>query len=180
MRAIFSGRTDSVVEIAGDTMRMIIAVAGVAVFLGASSCLSQAPARGALAHRFVGTWRLASFQGDSITRSLGASSNRSGVIYYDATGHMAVQIQQDRSRPSWPQSQLPTSQQAIDAVSTYTAYYGTYSVDEKARTVTHHREGALNLDLVDYVRRFEFDGNDRLTLTPVDRPGLRLVWERLK
>ena len=73
-----------------------------------------------------------------------------------------------------------TAEQALDVVTGYAAYFGTYSVNEKAQTVTHHREGALNLDVVDYVRRYEFDGNGRLILVPVERPGNRLVWERVK
>ena len=62
----------------------------------------------------------------------------------------------------------------------YVAYFGTWSIDEQAGTVTHHREGALNFDVVDYVRRYSFDGKDHLTLAPVDRPGLSLLWERVK
>jgi hypothetical protein len=99
---------------------------------------------------------------------------------YDATGNMAVQIQPDRRRPSWPQKQLPTAQQALDAVNGYAAYFGTYIVNEKDHTVTHHREGALNFDFVDYVRKYEFQGSDRLVLLPVDRLENRLVWERVK
>ena len=128
--------------------------------------------------RFIGNWRLVSIQGDSVSaRNRGARPT--GYIYYDGTGHMAVQIQPDRKRPSWPGGQAPTPDQLAEAARGYTAYFGTWTVDEKAKTVTHHREGALNLDVVDYVRRYTFDG-DRLTLAPVDRPGLELVWERVK
>ena len=97
---------------------------------------------------------------------------------YDGTGHMAVQIQPDRKRPSWS-GRAGTPDELADAARGYTAYFGTWTVDEKARTVTHHREGALNLDVVDYVRNYTFNG-DRLTLAPVDRPGLSLLWERVK
>jgi hypothetical protein len=127
--------------------------------------------------RFVGTWRLVSIQGDSGTINRGRSPT--GYIYYDATGHMGVQIQPDRKRASW-RGRTPTAEEALDAARGYTAYFGTWSVDEKAGTVTHHREGALNLDVVDYVRRFIFDGNDRLTLIPVDIAGYSLLWERVK
>ena len=102
-----------------------------------------------------------------------------GLLIYDATGHMAAQIQPDRRRVSWPRVQRPTAEQALDAITGYTAYFGTYVVDEKARTITHHREGALNFDAVDYVRRYEFDSTGRLILVPVDRAETRLVWERV-
>ena len=160
-------------------MRRIIAVAVVALV-----CASNAPAHAqrsaeratAAPRRFIGTWRLVLYQADSAGHILNRGAHPTGLLYYDATGHMAAQIQPDRRRPSWPQTALPTAQQALEAVTGYAAYFGTYIVDEKARTVTHHQQGALDLDVVDYVLGYEFDGNDRLILLPVGRPRLRLVW----
>src|SRR5690242_20155199 len=87
---------------------------------------------------FVGSWRLVSIDTDSTTATrLGA--HPTGIIIYDQTNHMAVQIQPDRRRPSWP-SRVPTAAEALDAVVGYVAYFGTYVVDERASTVTHHRE----------------------------------------
>ena len=128
--------------------------------------------------RFIGTWRLVSIQGDSLSH-LARGDHPTGYIYYDATGHMAVQIQPDRKRPSWSSTKSLSGEEAVEALTGYTAYFGTYTVDPGARTVTHHREGALNLDVVDYVRRYQFEGADRIALMPVDRPGYRLVWERV-
>ena len=141
--------------------------------------LSARQAEGQAARRFVGTWRLVTLESDSANR-LNRGAQPTGMIYYDATGHMAAQIQPDRRRPSWSRTQVLTPELAMDALSGYVAYFGTYTVDERARTVTHHREGALNFDTIDYVRSFEFDGKDRLILRPVDLPGTRLVWERIK
>ena len=148
-----------------------------------ASSLTRPPSLKPPAHvpaQFVGTWRLVSFQGDSFSQRLKRGAHPTGYLYYDATGHMAAQIQPDRKRASWSQTQLPTPEQALDAVTGYAAYFGTFTVDEHAHTVTHHREGALNLDFVDYVRRYEFAGADRLILVPVDRPGNRLVWDRVR
>jgi hypothetical protein len=104
---------------------------------------------------------------------------------------MAAQIMPDRARRKFtglpspvfagPQ---PTADEALDAIFGYTAYFGTYSIDERARTVTHRRLG--NLDpgaLGDFVRRYEFATEDRLILTPLDSANLRTVRvtvERLK
>ena len=126
--------------------------------------------------QFLGTWRLVSINGDT-TGARNRGSRPTGYIYYDA-GHMAVQIQPDRKRPSWS-GRAATPDELSEAARGYIAYFGTWSVDEQARTVTHHREGALNLDVVDYVRAYAFDGN-RLSLAPVDRPGLVLIWERVR
>ena len=131
------------------------------------------------AAKLIGTWRLVAFTSDSASMAM-RGAKPTGLLIYDATGHMAAQIAPDRRRPSWPQKQLPTPQQALDAVTGYAAYFGTYKVDAKSHMVTHHREGALNLDLVDYVRKYEFQGTDRLVLLPAERPENRLVWERVK
>ena len=128
---------------------------------------------------FLGTWRLASFESDERTMA-SEGAHPIGMLMYDATGHMAGQIQPDRPRASWPPEQLPTPQQALDAVNGYWAYFGTYAVNERAKTVTHHREAALNFDAVEYVRRYEFQGRDRLVLVPVESAESRLVWERVR
>jgi hypothetical protein len=104
------------------------------------------------------------------------------MIHYDATGHMAVQIVPDRRRPPFS-GVYPTPEEAQAAVTGYTAYFGTYRIDEHARTVTHHREGNINSGgLGDFVRRYEFLADDRLALRPVEseNPIGRLVWERVK
>ncbi len=129
--------------------------------------------------RFIGTWRLVSIRVNDSADARNRGPRPTGYIYYDATGHMAVQIQPNRKRASW-HGRTPTAEEALDAARGYTAYFGTWRVDERAGTITHHREGALNLDVVDYVRRYTFEGNDRLILEPVDRPGVTLLWERVK
>ena len=154
-----------------------LAVGLVACALPHGSLLAQQGA--SVPAQFIGTWRLVSLSGDSATL-LRVGRNPTGLIVYDGSNHMAVQIQPDRQRTSWSPSRSPTASEALDAVVGYVAYFGTYAVDTRSQTVTHHREGALNLDAVDYVRRYEFLPNGRLALTPVDRPGVRLVWERVK
>jgi hypothetical protein len=103
------------------------------------------------------------------------------MIGYDSTGHMAVQIMPDRSRPKFAGS-APTPEEAKSALTGYIAYFGTFTVDEKARTVTHHREGSLTPGMIgtDLVRRYEFDPNDQLILTPVEALAGHLTWERIK
>ena len=75
---------------------------------------------------------------------------------------------------------------------TFFAYYGTYSVDPAARTVTHHVQGSLRPSWVgtDQLRSFELLDNDRMALTVVlgdaassdtNFPGSNiLMWERLR
>lgn len=103
-----------------------------------------------------------------------------GLIYYDRTGHMAAQIMPDRAHPKWAASE-PTCDEAKAALAGYTAYFGTYTVDERARTVTHHRIGNIAPGRpVDRVRRYEFVSRDRLILTPAEAPNTHLTWERIR
>ena len=88
------------------------------------------------AKRFIGTWQLI-----SITTAGQNDPNRgshpTGLIYYDGTGHMAVQIMPDRPRPKYAGSE-PTPDEAKAAITGYTAYFGTYTIDEAAHTVQNH------------------------------------------
>ena len=104
-------------------------------------------------------------------------------MYYDSLGNMAAQVMPNRSRPKYAGVQ-PTPEEAKEAITGYLAYFGTYTVDERAQTVTHKRIGNINPGGVgDFVRRYEFLTDDRLALVPQERTDLRavrLTWERLK
>ena len=131
----------------------------------------QSAAASDIQKRFIGSWRLVSIEGPP---NPNRGARPSGLIYYDASGHMAAQIAPGRQRPTWTGS--PTPEQAKDAIMGYTAYFGTYTVDERAELVTHHREGTLVPGEVDFVRKYEFVAGDRLILTPVGGTT-RLTWE---
>ena len=157
-------------------------VASVAVSLFICSAIASGvhpatPKHAASESSFVGTWRLVSFTGAGQQ-----GAHPTGGIYYDSTGHVAAQIAPDRARPSWPANALPSPEQAKDAVTGYVAYFGTYEVDRSAGTVTHHREGALNMFAVDLVRKYAFSSDGRLILTPLEKEnaGFQLVWERVR
>lgn len=130
------------------------------------------------AKRFIGTWRLISITSAG-QEDQGRGSHPIGLIYYDGTGHMAVQIMPDRLRPKYAGTE-PTPDEAKAAITGYTAYFGTYTIDEEARTVTHHRIGNINPGgLGDFVRRYEFAAGDRLILRPIESTN-ELTWERVK
>jgi Lipocalin-like domain len=151
---------------------------GLTVVLGFG--LAPPATKGEDAKRFVGTWRLVSIE--SATGGASSGSHPIGLIYYDDKGNMAVQIMPDRDRPKWKAGESPTPEQAKETLSGYTAYFGTYTVDETARTVTHHRQGSLTASGVgvDLVRNYELAPGDRLILTPVESPSTHLTWERAR
>lgn len=120
------------------------------------------------AKRFVGMWRT-------------VSPTSFGFIHYDALGYMTVQVASTRARRPFAGPE-PTGEEAKEAIRTYHAYWGPFTVDERARTVTHHRVGHVNPSLLgDFVRRYEFLPGDRLALEPVEpHTGDRRIWERIK
>jgi hypothetical protein len=164
---------------------MCLAVGTVLVVLMACDAVgrAQGTSQEALRKPFIGTWRLNSIDGGAASASPNRGAKPTGIIMYDAHGLMNVQIMPDRPRPKW--TGAPTPEQALDAIRGYTAYWGTYTIDEKAQTVTHHRQGMLDGGVVDYVRKFELkDGGNRIVLTPVSggtsNPPTHLTWDRVR
>jgi hypothetical protein len=144
--------------------------------------LAQGRSQAELRKPFIGTWRLVSIEGGP-QNAANRGAKPTGIIMYDQHGLMNAQIMPDRPRPKW--TGAPTPEQALEAIRGYTAYWGTYTIDEKAQTVTHHRQGMLDGGVVDYVRKYELkDGGNRITLTPIaggtTNPPNHLTWERVR
>jgi hypothetical protein len=141
--------------------------------LGFPSALGQTMSQDEVAKRLIGMWRLVS------APSPARGQNPTGFIIYDRSGNMAAQIMPDRARPKFTTTQ-PTPEEAKEALIGYTAYFGTYTVDGNAKTVTHHRTGNINPGAATtVVRRFEFVGDDRVILRPMENKNI-LTWERVK
>lgn len=129
-----------------------------------------------VAQRFVGMWRYVGTTIDGKPRP-NRGANPKGYIFYAANGEMAAQIAPDRANPM--AGTTPTPEEAKAALADYVAYFGTWSLDERAGTVTHHRQASVQPGpLADYVRNYEFKG-DRLILRPVGTTQ-EVVWERIK
>ena len=158
--------------------RILSALLLVAVFCPAASA---APT---LRQQLLGTWRLVSIQNrepeEQEWKSRFGVSPR-GYIMYDATGHMAVQFEKTpppakfASGDDW----TPTPEEALGVYLGYVAYFGTFTVDEKAGVVTHHVEGSLRPSYLatDQPRPAKLEGN-RLILS--DGKTFRVVWERVR
>jgi hypothetical protein len=157
--------------------KFLLGVAALATLAFPAAANAQTVAQGEAAKRIVGLWRLVAMtSGGNVNPERGARAT--GMILYDATGHMTVQIMPDRPRKPWSGPQ-PTPEEALDTVVGYSAYFGTYRIDEQARTVTHVREGGIQPGpLPDLVRRIEFQGGNRLILRPVTTKS-ETVWERI-
>ena len=141
---------------------MILAIISIALVVRAAPVAKAATDFDA---RFVGTWKLLSFHtyptdGDLVNREM------SGQIYYDAAGNMAAQL-------------MPDAETEERVTPGYVAYFGTYTIDDKAGTVTHSVSGSnfsrwVNTDLV---RHFDFaNGQLTLSLKEDGRTTGALVW----
>jgi lipocalin-like protein len=143
--------------------------------------------------KFVGAWRLVSVEtvrpnGEVIYPFYG--KHPQGLIVYDSSGWMSVQIISDPA-PTQPGAssreemlRAPAAEKAA-AFDGYYAYFGTWTVDATKGTVTHHIQQSFYPAErgEEGVRHFVLDG-DRLTLTAKTHEmgedhERRLVWKRL-
>ncbi len=129
-----------------------------------------------VARPFLGAWRYVGATVDG-KPDAGRGANPKGIILYDPSGHMAVHVAPQKPAGSAGGELAPDDAKA--ALTGVVAYFGTYSVDERAGTVTHHKHASVQPgDGGDVVRAYEFAG-DRLILSPVEARSTRIIWERI-
>ena len=142
---------------------------------GADPANSQAMSKEEVAKKLVGAWRYIGTTIDGQNKPRGA--NPKGMIYYGPYGEMSVQIAPDVERPRAGKEMTPD--EAKIAVTDYIAYFGTYTIDQKAGTLIHHRLSSVQPgDKGDFVRKYRFEG-DRLILNPPNSKQ-EITWERIK
>jgi Lipocalin-like domain len=156
------------------------------------SLTSAEPRQDDVAKKLLGAWRLISIEGTDPTFHF-AYDHPTGLIIYDRSGWMSVQIDIKGTRKPFVNGLAGgTGEEKVTAFDNYIAYYGAYTLDLKAQTVTHHLQDATqpNWRGVNNVRWFEFQDNDHLLLIPredgkggvIDRKNatFKLLWERIK
>lgn len=142
-------------------------------------------------HSFVGTWRLreaCALTDDGRRMASPLGENVLGQIIYDLAGNMSAQLMAT-ARPRFS-ARTPDATPADEfkaAFMSFTSYWGTYRIDEIARTVTHTVIGASapSWPGSEQLRFYELEGNLLTLKTPPirGRDGVkqvqRLVWERV-
>jgi hypothetical protein len=91
-----------------------------------------------------------------------------GLLIYDATGHMAIQIMKTpHPKVASGDGEKVTPEEKAALFDAYVAYFGKYRVDAKRGVVVHQVEGDLSDAYIgkDQERPYELAG-DRLTLKP--------------
>jgi hypothetical protein len=94
----------------------------------------------------IGTWHLVSSEfrhaDGEVTYPIGKDAV--GLLIYTTDGHMAVQLMRI-DRPAFASDDVfqGTPEEIRAAYEGFTAYFGTYTVDDVAGTVTHHIRGHI-------------------------------------
>lgn len=142
------------------------------------------------AKTFAGTWLLADAYAETDGRreAFPLGEGAEGLIIYDAAGYMSAQLMRTgRARFSTRNLDEVPLNEFREAYLGYTSYYGRFTLNTAANTVTHHVEGSLAAGWVggDQLRYFSFGDDGSLTLrTPPMRTAdgskvvNTLVWRR--
>jgi len=152
-------------------MRVDIAIATLTVLAAAGLDVRSATAQSsapAVTDPFLGAWELVDWRatdGDGNVR-FPYGEDAQGQITYTADGHMSAHLMRPPEDPT-------------DAPEQYLGYWGRFTVDPAARTVTHHVIGSDQRNWIgsNQVRGFEFVGGDRLILSLGTN---RLTWARAR
>ena len=151
---------------------------------------AQAPASrpaASVTSQIVGAWQLMT---RTVTRADGTTivdpvlgEKPSGRLVYDASGAMMLQMMRTGRKQAISTPGTPKDASNPRVILGYDSYFGRYTVDEKAGTVTHHVEGSLFPEDLgdDWVRPFTLKG-DTLTLRLTGEDGLTraLVFQRMR
>jgi len=143
--------------------------------------------------KFIGTWRLMSVEarrpnGEVASTPARYGTKTIGYLMYDNTGHVAVQIMRpDRPKFAINDIDKGTPEELKAAWEGYSAYFGTYEINEAESFVVHHVEGSSFPNYVgsDQKRFYELSG-DALVLKPPQRQigneqlSMRITWQRVK
>lgn len=134
--------------------------------------------------KLIGTWRLVSASGTSLSGERDDNLYRSGatgVLTYTADGRVSALISYGGRKPLSPKA---GAEEQAEAFKTFFAYAGTYVLHGEK---VHHRVEISSIENYvqkDLVRSVKFEG-DRITLitppTPVNgkTQTVELVWQRL-
>jgi hypothetical protein len=118
--------------------------------------------------QFVGVWNLVVIErvgvnGEAVPLN---RPNSEGQLIYTQGGRFAVQFSRPDRQPF--ESEEPTAEEALSAYQDYGARYGTFTVNEAEKTITHHQHDNLVLlapENVDMTFGYRFSGD-------------RLMWSR--
>jgi hypothetical protein len=108
--------------------------------------------------KLMGAWHLVHIDAPGPDGKSQPIPQPKGVLIYTRDGHMSVQLM-------YPESANTLSNEYV--LNGYEASFGSYDIDETARTVTHHVQGSNTRDWLvgkDLTRKYEFTEDGHLIL----------------
>ena len=122
--------------------------------------------------RFVGAWRLAWLEEPDADGKI-HKADCTGLLVYTRDGHMSVQVMYQNPQSGGQGGPVQYAQGG------YEASFGTYQIDESARTFTFHVEGAMVRNLIgkDLPRSFELSGTQLVVKSTNPSEHWRVAWE---
>ena len=156
-------------------MKKLISLGAVTLLIGmATTALSGGQDRGGsegIRERFVGAWRLVSLETPGPDGKI-HKADSTGLFVFTRDGHLSVQVMErnPQQTPAGPE------QYSHDG---YEATFGTYEVDENARTFMFHVEGSLVRTLIgrDLPRSFELSGKQLIVKSTRPEEHWKVTWE---
>ena len=136
---------------------MVGAAMAVSIFACAQSA-KQVSGAGGAKEKLIGAWSLVHIDAPSPDGKSVPIPQPKGMLIYTRDGHMSVQLM-------YPESANTLSNEYV--LNGYEASFGSYDVDEIARTVTHHVQGSITRDLLvgkDLARKYEFTQDGHLII----------------
>ena len=137
----------------------------------------------------IGTWRLVSCEARTASGETRYPLGQHvvGQLFYDVHGNMSAHVMRvDRPTFASDDSGSGSDAEVRTAFEGHTSYFGTYTIDPSARTVTHHVHGASYPNWIghDQIRYYRIDDSHLvLSTTPILDRGEALeyilIWERI-
>lgn len=134
--------------------------------------------------QFIGLWKLVSCELKSSSGAISYPYGEQpvGQLRYDKAGRMSALLMRPGRPTTYNRESLGklTPAEMADVLRGFTAYYGTFDVDEATHTVHHHVQASIYPSNVgtDLNRTYEFSGNRLILVATVGSGVMRLVWER--
>lgn len=151
--------------------------------LGVLLAMATPSGQTSLRARLVGHWRLVDVaqHRDGQPTAAGLGPTPMGLLSYTPDGRVLAHLTL-ATRPKVRAAEASTED--LRTIARYTAYFGTFDVDETTRTVTHHRDGSFAPGARDLTRTVTLTGTRLVLTTPPavvngERRHSTITWERL-
>ncbi len=116
-----------------------IVLVAIACIVQVQSGKTQATSHVSDRERLIGAWRLEHIDSPGANGKPGDTPQPNGMLIYTKDGHMSVQLMYPKSAGSLSNEYVQNG---------YEASFGSYSVDERTHTLTHHVHGSVTGDLL--------------------------------